>query len=152
MAGRPGEAAGQRLSPLRTLVEERNREGVPLAASSRLRDDGDSPKPQGRLLFDVADDERCLGDPESQHRLLTPKFSTNIGTWNVHTIHQKGRPELFMREICQYKWDIISLQKLDGWVVIQRPLMDTTLFSLDTIANIAEMLSSSGHDSRAAHK
>jgi hypothetical protein len=68
MAGRLGEqAAGQRLSP-RNVIEERNREGIPLAASSRLRDDGDSPKPQRRLLFDIADDECSLGDPESQHR------------------------------------------------------------------------------------
>jgi exonuclease III len=44
-----------------------------------------------------------------KQRLLTPKSNINIGTWNVRTLEQKGRAELFMREIQRYKWDIIGL-------------------------------------------
>ena len=86
-------------------------------------------------MFDVAKDKSCLGDPESQHRLLTPKFDTNIGTWNVRILHQKSRLEQFMREICRYKWDIIGLAET-RWV------------STDTKTVNGYDIIFSGHDSK----
>ena len=110
MAGRPGEqAAGQCLRPLRALVDERDREGVQRAISSQLCYEGGSPKPQGRLSSDVADNEQCSMNSEVRHKLLRPKHNISIGTWNVRTLHQEGRTELFMREMQRYKWDIIGL-------------------------------------------
>jgi hypothetical protein len=109
-AGRPGEqAAGHRLSPLLAMVDEGDREGDCRPVTRQLRDDGDSPKPQGRLPPEVAEDEHWTANSEVQHRLLTPKCNLNIGTWNVRTLHQDGKTELFIREIQRYKWDIIGL-------------------------------------------
>ena len=112
MAGRPGEqAAGQHLKPLQVLVDERDREGAYRTGNSQLRDDGGSPKPQGRLSPDVADGEPWPVNSDSGHHLLSPKLNINIGTWNVRTLHQEGRTELFMHEILRYKWDIIGLSE-----------------------------------------
>ena len=116
MAGRPGEqAAGQCSRPLRALVEESDREGVCSVISRQLRDDSGSPKPQGRLPLDVAADEHCSVYPHPHHQLLSVKINTYIGTWNVRTLHQEGRTELFMREMHRYKWDIIGLAETH-WV------------------------------------
>jgi Reverse transcriptase (RNA-dependent DNA polymerase)/Endonuclease-reverse transcriptase len=111
MAGRPGEqAADQRSSPLRKLIDERDREGACMTANRHLTDDGDSLKPQGRLSLDVTNAEHCQTKSELHRcQLLAPKLNINIGTWNVRTLHQEGRTELFMHEITRYKWDIIGL-------------------------------------------
>ena len=111
-AGRPGEqAADQCSSPLGVLVEERDREGVSRSVSRHLSDDGGSPNPQGRLSLDVAVAKSGPANSGIQHRLLSPKANISIGTWNVRTLHQEGRTELFIREIQRYKWDIIGLSE-----------------------------------------
>src|SRR5271166_856654 len=98
MAGRPGEqAAGQHLKPLQVLVDERDREGAYRTGNSQLRDDGGSPKPQGRLSPDVADGEPWPVNSDSGHHLLSPKLNINIGTWNVRTLHQAERNSSCMK-------------------------------------------------------
>lgn len=110
MAGRPGEqAADQYLRPLRVLVHQSDRDGKHGTSTSLLVDDGGSLKPQGRLSPDVADDEHWPVYPDLHQRLLSPKSKINIGTWNVRTLHQQGRTELFMREIQRFKFDIIGI-------------------------------------------
>jgi exonuclease III len=110
MAGRPGQQAADRSSsPLQALVDVGNRDGGCGPVIRHQSYEGGSPKPQGRLPLDVPDIKNWSTNSGKQQRLLSPKVNINIGTWNIRTLHQEGRTELFMHEIQRFKWDIIGL-------------------------------------------
>ena len=111
MVGRPDEeAADQRLRPLRAAVVKVDRDGTNLATTSLLTHEGSNPKPYtARLWLDLPLDERCLANPKPRNRLLTPKVSISIGTWNVRTLHQNSRTEFFVKEMKRFSWEIIGI-------------------------------------------
>ena len=41
-----------------------------------------------------------------------PKQGTTIGTWNVRTLHQRGKVKELTHELQRYKWDIIGLAEV----------------------------------------